>query len=46
MPDLDALDLFMPDLIIIGGRSASSYDLLSRISKCWYLDVSFVYTII
>lgn len=44
MPDLDALDLFMPDLIIIGGRSASSYDLLSeQYPNADILDVSFVY---
>lgn len=28
IPDWDALDLFMPDLIIIGGRSAGAYDQL------------------
>ena len=30
MPDWDALELFMPDLIIIGRRSAGSYDQLSQ----------------
>lgn len=28
MPSFDDLDLFLPELIIIGGRSASAYDLL------------------
>lgn len=28
IPDWDALDLFIPDLIIIGGRSAGAYDQL------------------
>ena len=28
IPDWDALELFMPDLIIIGGRSAGAYDQL------------------
>ena len=30
IPDWDALDLFMPDLIIIGGRSAGAYDQLQE----------------
>lgn len=35
IPDWDALDLFMPDLLIIGGRSAGAYDQL----KSSYPDV-------
>lgn len=43
IPDWDALDLFMPDLIIIGGRSAGSYDrLIEDYPYADILDVSFV----
>jgi len=44
MPDLDALDLFNPDLIIIGGRTTRSYDLLAeQYPNANILDVSLVY---
>ena len=44
MPDYDALDLFNPDLIIIGGRSAQSYDALkAQYPNTDILDVSLVY---
>lgn len=44
MPDVDALDLFFPDLIIIGGRTTATYDMLkSKYPKADILDVSFVY---
>lgn len=44
MPDLDQLDLFNPDLIIIGGRSSRSYDLLSeQYPNANILDISLVY---
>lgn len=43
IPDWDALDLFMPDLIIIGGRSAGAYDRLAAdYPYADILDVSFV----
>jgi iron complex transport system substrate-binding protein len=37
IPDWDALELFMPDLIIIGGRSAGAYDQLSSLYP--YADI-------
>lgn len=44
MPDVDALDLFFPDLIIIGGRTTATYDMLkSKYPEADILDISFVY---
>lgn len=44
IPDLDALSLFIPDLIIIGGRSAGAYDQLSaEYPYADILDVGLVY---
>ena len=35
IPDWDALDLFQPELIILGSRSSGAYDRFkSTISKC------------
>lgn len=43
IPDWDALDLFMPDLIIIGGRSAGAYDELNTLyPEADILDVTTV----
>jgi len=44
MPDFDALDLFNPQLIIIGGRSSGAYDALkSAYPNANILDVSLTY---
>lgn len=44
IPDLDALALFIPDLIIIGGRSAGAYDQLrAEYPYADILDVGLVY---
>lgn len=43
LPDFDALDLFNPDLIIIGSRSTSAYDSLKlQYPNADILDVTFV----
>ena len=44
MPDFDALDLFNPQLIIIGGRSSGAYDALKEAyPNADILDVSLTY---
>lgn len=44
IPDWTALDLFIPDLIIIGGRSAGSYDRMKELyGHADILDVSLVF---
>jgi len=44
MPDWDTLDLFNPELIIIGSRSAGAYDTLKEnYPNADILDVSFTY---
>ncbi|MCD4826575.1 MAG: ABC transporter substrate-binding protein [Acholeplasmataceae bacterium] len=43
LPDFDSLDLFNPDLIIIGGRSTRAYDALKQqYPNTDILDVTFV----